>query len=166
VLQWGHGSYRDDGIRIKQTLARGESGQPRGTPEGALAGTDASVSDRPCGDSWRREMCIGRPHRPERSTRQEASLLKTLGKIVFTSVRDGDWEICAMDADGSKRARLTNRPAADWADVCSPDGKKIVIVSDCDGNAEIYVMDAGGSNLTSLAHDPAVDWVRGRSLVR
>ena len=35
------------------------------------------------------------------------------GRIVFTSVRDGDMEIYSMNADGSDVRRLTNRPGPD-----------------------------------------------------
>ena len=34
-------------------------------------------------------------------------------KIVFTSKRDGNYEIYTMNADGSNQVNLTNNPAAD-----------------------------------------------------
>ena len=48
------------------------------------------------------------------------------GRIVFTSVRDGDMEIYSMNADGSDVRRLTNRPGPDGGPWFSPDGKQIV----------------------------------------
>jgi Tol biopolymer transport system component len=48
------------------------------------------------------------------------------GRIVFTSVRDGDMEIYSMNADGGEVKRLTNRPGPDGGPFFSPDGKQIV----------------------------------------
>ena len=48
------------------------------------------------------------------------------GRIVFTSVRDGDMEIYSMAGDGSDVRRLTNRRGPDGGPFFSPDGSKIV----------------------------------------
>jgi Tol biopolymer transport system component len=48
------------------------------------------------------------------------------GRIVFTSVRDGDMEIYSMNGDGSDVRRLTRRPGPDGGPFFSPDGKQIV----------------------------------------
>jgi TolB protein len=48
------------------------------------------------------------------------------GRIVFTSVRDGDMEIYSMNADGGDVRRLTNRPGPDGGPWFSPDGQQIV----------------------------------------
>jgi TolB protein len=48
------------------------------------------------------------------------------GRIVFTSVRDGDMEIYSMNGDGSGVKRLTHRPGPDGGPFFSPDGTKIV----------------------------------------
>ncbi len=48
------------------------------------------------------------------------------GRIVFTSVRDGDMEIYVMNADGSGVKRLTNRPGPDGGPFFSKDGSMIV----------------------------------------
>lgn len=48
------------------------------------------------------------------------------GRIVFTSLRDGDMEIYSMNADGTGVERLTNRPGPDGGAFFSPDGKTIV----------------------------------------
>ena len=47
------------------------------------------------------------------------------GRIVFTSVRDGDMEIYSMNGDGSDVKRLTNRPGPDGGPFFSYDGKRI-----------------------------------------
>jgi len=48
------------------------------------------------------------------------------GRIVFTSVRDGDMEIYSMNGDGSDVQRLTNSPGPDGGPFFSADGSKIV----------------------------------------
>lgn len=48
------------------------------------------------------------------------------GKIVFTSVRDGDLELYTMDSDGSNIKRITYKPGYDGGAFFSPDGKKII----------------------------------------
>jgi Tol biopolymer transport system component len=48
------------------------------------------------------------------------------GRIVFTSVRDGDMEIYVMNGDGSGVKRLTNRPGPDGGPFFSKDGSMIV----------------------------------------
>ena len=90
------------------------------------------------------------------------------GRIVFTSVRDGDMEIYSMNGDGSDVRRLTDSPGPDGGPFFSPDGSKIVFRgrslepgSDLDGyrsrldqglwspNAtaiDVFVMDADGNS--------------------
>ncbi len=48
------------------------------------------------------------------------------GRIVFTSVRDGDMEIYTMNGDGSDVRHLTNRVGPDGGPFFSKDGSKIV----------------------------------------
>jgi TolB protein len=48
------------------------------------------------------------------------------GRVVFTSVRDGDMEIYSMNGDGSDVRRLTNSPGPDGGPFFSADGSRIV----------------------------------------
>jgi Tol biopolymer transport system component len=48
------------------------------------------------------------------------------GKLVFTSMRDGDLDIYTMEADGKHLRRLTNELGYDGGPFWSPDGKQIV----------------------------------------
>jgi Tol biopolymer transport system component len=48
------------------------------------------------------------------------------GKLVFTSMRDGDLDIYTMEADGKHVRRLTNELGYDGGPFWSPDGKQIV----------------------------------------
>ena len=78
-------------------------------------------------------------------------------QIVFSSNRDGDFEIYKMNADGSGVMRLTNHGAYDLDPVLSPDRTKVAFTSNRDGNFEIYVMNADGTNVTRLTSHHAID---------
>lgn len=95
----------------------------------------------------------------------EATLSPDGGRIVFTSVRDGDLEIYTMATDGSNLKRLTHEPGYDGGPFFSPDGKRIVYRRDVHpdqasldryqellkqnlyrpGALEIWMMEADGS---------------------
>ena len=88
------------------------------------------------------------------------------GRIVFTSVRDGDMEIYSMRGDGSNVKRLTNRSGPDGGPFFSWDGKQVAFrgrplepgaeLDDYRGllkealwrptSLELYVMDRDGGN--------------------
>ena len=94
-------------------------------------------------------------------------------KLVFTSNRDGNYEIYVMDAvdadgdgNGDSLARLTSGDAFDFFPVWSPNGGKVAFQSNRDGDLEIYVMDAvdadgdgNGDSLTHLTSGDAFDGV-------
>ena len=76
-------------------------------------------------------------------------------RIAFTSLRDGNAEICIMDADGRNQENLTNNPAYDGHPDWSPDGTKIAFASNRDGGPfQIHVMDADGKNVSRLTDGP------------
>jgi len=81
-----------------------------------------------------------------------------VGKIAFTSNRDGNNEIYVMNADGSNQTNLTNSPAFDWYPDWSSDGKKIIFGSyrnpSDEHDEDIYVMNADGSNVERLTDSP------------
>ena len=78
-------------------------------------------------------------------------------RIIFSSTRHGNYEICMMNADGSGIRRLTNSQMQDIRPRYSPDGKRIVFTSHRDGNYEIYVMKADGSGVRRLTKHPERD---------
>jgi Tol biopolymer transport system component len=77
-----------------------------------------------------------------------------LSGLVFTSERDGNWEIYRMDVDGGNVVRLTETDISEGGASWSPDGRSLVFWSRRDGNADIFVMGADGSNPTNIAADP------------
>jgi LysM repeat protein len=71
-------------------------------------------------------------------------------RVAFMSSRDGNWEVYAVNMDGSGLKRLTNNNAADGLPTWSPDGKSIAFVSNRSGAWAIWVMDASGANQRKL----------------
>ncbi len=66
-------------------------------------------------------------------------------QIIFSSNRDGNFEIYKMNADGTGVVRLTNNGAIDSEPAWSPDRTKIVFTSFRTGNGDLYVMNADGT---------------------
>lgn len=79
------------------------------------------------------------------------------GKIAYRNNGSGEYNIYAMNANGSGRTNLTNNPAFDVAPAWSPDGSKIAFHSNRDGDAEVHVMNADGSGVTNLTSNSSWD---------
>ena len=60
-------------------------------------------------------------------------------EIVFTSFRDGNLELYAMDTDGSNQHRLTSNPESDDAAVWLPDGSRLAFSSERTGSADLDI---------------------------
>ena len=71
-------------------------------------------------------------------------------KIVFSSNRDGNWEIYIMNPDGTRQEKLTYDRAVDCEPVISPKGDQIVFTSNRGGTRDLYLMDVDGRNLRPL----------------
>ncbi len=65
-------------------------------------------------------------------------------RIVFSSDKDGDFEIYLMDNDGNNVQQLTNNSGMDDEASWSPDGSKILYASDKYENWDIYVVEVEG----------------------
>ena len=83
----------------------------------------------------------------------EPGLSQPSGRIAFSSDRDGNWEIYAINVDGSGLTRLTDQHGEDSSPRWSPDGQRILFQSDRDGNHEIFLMNADGSAVVRLTDD-------------
>ena len=79
------------------------------------------------------------------------------GKIAFQSNRDGNFEIYAMNADGTSQTRLTTNTSSDIDPSWSADGTKIAFATNRDGNFEIYTMNANGTGATRLTTNSVTD---------
>ena len=84
-------------------------------------------------------------------------------RIVFSSNRNGNYDIYSMNADGSNVVQLTSVAGSDTFPAFSPDGSSILFQSNRDGNYELYVMDEDGSNQTRLTNNSAADTGAGWS---
>ena len=76
-------------------------------------------------------------------------------QIVFSSDRDGNYEIYVMDADGWDM--LPNTSGGDGEPKWSPNGSKMAFQSDRNGSPQIYVMNADGSNQMRLINNTDLD---------
>lgn len=77
-----------------------------------------------------------------------------LSGFVFTSDRDGNWEIYHMAEDGSNVTRLTETDISEGGASWSPDGRSLSFWSRREGNADIFIMGADGSHPQNMASDP------------
>ena len=71
----------------------------------------------------------------------------TTPKILFTSARDGNYEVYIMNPDGSEQVNLTQHRAQDLDAVWSSTGEKILFISDRGGKRDLYLMDPDGSDV-------------------
>ena len=73
----------------------------------------------------------------------------TTPKILFSSSRDGNYEVYMMNPDGSEQVNLTQHPADDRGAVWSPTGDQILFISDRGGKrvGDLYLMNPDGSNV-------------------
>jgi Tol biopolymer transport system component len=69
------------------------------------------------------------------------------GRIAFTRYQGGDWEIFAINPDGTGLANLTNNNRDDYWPDWSADGTKIAFIGD---GGDLYTMNADGSGQTKL----------------
>ncbi len=73
-------------------------------------------------------------------------------RIVFTSSRDGNAELYAIDPDGTDEVRLTTNTTTDQQANWSPDGLKLAFATNRDGNFEIYSMKPDGTLVSRLTN--------------
>jgi TolB protein len=67
-------------------------------------------------------------------------------------------QIWLVNADGTRKRKLTTAAGENLGPVWSPDGERIAFSSERDGNSEIYVMNADDSEQTRLTHNTPDDF--------
>jgi Tol biopolymer transport system component len=86
------------------------------------------------------------------------------GRIAFSSMRSGSWQLWTMRPDGGGLKRLTSLPDRDWSGFepdWSPDGTRILFAyPDAHGTLTIYVVNADGTGVSRLTHGDSgnADW--------
>ncbi len=79
--------------------------------------------------------------------------------ILFTSDRDGNHEIYAMNPDGSSQTRLTDNTAMDIYPAWFPDHSRLVFASNRDSaGLDVYTMLPDGSSVTRLTTSSGDDY--------
>lgn len=82
------------------------------------------------------------------ATAADHSAADTNGAVVFTSTRDGNSDIYAVNPDGTGLTQLTNDPSDESKPIPSPDGRHILFNGGEDGGPK--VMNADGSDRRPL----------------
>jgi len=77
--------------------------------------------------------------------------------LLVTTVRTGDTEVFAVDADSGDAKNLSRSPKSEERYPCwSSDGKSVAFISDRSGTPNLYVMDADGANVRRLVDSKSV----------
>ena len=78
--------------------------------------------------------------------------------VVFTSERDGSYDIYRAHPDASGFECLVDHPAYDDQAALSPDGQSLAFVSTRTGQADIWILDLVTKKLRNLTDHPAGDF--------
>src|SRR5690606_13247364 len=78
--------------------------------------------------------------------------------LTYTAIRDGDYDIYIIPAEGGEEIRLTDAPGLDHGSEHSPDGEYIYFNSVRTGTMEIWRMRPDGSEQEALTDDHLNNW--------
>lgn len=78
--------------------------------------------------------------------------------LVFTGLRNGDYDIYRISVDGGEETQLTDVPGLDDGPEYTPDGKYIYFNSVRSGRMHIWRMKPDGSDQEQLIHDEYNNW--------
>jgi len=92
----------------------------------------------------------------ESSATAEGAAFAGLERIVYSSLRPGNWDIYHFPASGGDPERLTTHPGLDYGAVFSPDGRWVVFTSERRGHPDLYVIDLEARGDPRLLIDSAV----------
>jgi Tol biopolymer transport system component len=79
-------------------------------------------------------------------------------EIVFTTNRDGNYELYKITPEGTGLTRLTDNPANDLSPNWSPDSREIIFAENNSGSYDICKIDSDGNNKVILSDDSAVEY--------
>lgn len=74
-------------------------------------------------------------------------------RIVYSSLRPGNWDIYYFATPGAAPRRLTSHPGLDYDAVISPDGRWVVFTSERRGNPDLYALALDGTGEPQLLVD-------------
>ena len=86
------------------------------------------------------------------------------GEILFSTDRDGNWEIYSRDLETGIETNLTNSPANELNPSVSADGLKAVFYGDADGDNDIYEINLTTLQVIKLTDNTASDYDPSYSL--
>ena len=78
-------------------------------------------------------------------------------RIAFDSIRDGDYEIYVMNADGSGVRQLTDNDSYDAFAALSSNGRRVAFEAERGGNVDVFVMSVDGTEEVRLTDDEGYD---------
>jgi len=78
--------------------------------------------------------------------------------VYFISVRSGDYDVYAVNRDGTGLRAVTTFESLEGRPAPSPDGQYLAIPSDMDGDLEIYIFTVQGEKLVQLTDGDADDY--------
>jgi Tol biopolymer transport system component len=79
-------------------------------------------------------------------------------RIVYSSLRPGNWDIFYFASRGQAARRVTDHPGLDYDAALSPDGRWIVFTSERRGNPDLYALAVdGGAEPRLLVDSPAME---------
>jgi LysM repeat protein len=139
---------QQDWIRVGTTEVRGEN--PFWMADGQIVyhGCDFLADHAACGLFV--VPSAGGSYRRLTTDNSDSSPAGYGSRVAFMSARDGNWEVYAVNLDGTGLKRLTSNSANDGLPTWSPDGRSIAFVSNRSGAWAIWVMDASGDNQRKL----------------
>ena len=99
-----------------------------------------------------------RRRRARRSRGCSSAAAAATERIVYSSLRPGNWDIFYFASAGAAPRRLTDHPGLDYDAALSPDGRWVVFTSERRGNPDLYALELeGGGEPRLLIDSPAME---------
>jgi Tol biopolymer transport system component len=95
------------------------------------------------------------PASPAASPRPPPPAAAAAERIVYSSLRPGNWDIYYFAKAGAAPRRLTDHPGLDYDAALSPDGRWVVFTSERRGNPDLYALQVEGGGEPRLLIDSA-----------